>query len=58
LVYPEAWPTHGTWATLLTLLVVCGAGRVSLDQQLAGDFESNPGSRPDAYRGVCVRLTA
>jgi putative oxidoreductase len=30
-VYPDAWPTHGTWAATLLLLVARGAGRVSLD---------------------------
>ena len=34
-VYPDAWPTHATWATLLALLLVKGAGRVSLDDWLA-----------------------
>ena len=31
-VYPDAWPTHLTWAGLLLPLVVYGAGRWSLDQ--------------------------
>ena len=30
-VYPDAWPTHGTWAVLLLWLVVRGPGVVSLD---------------------------
>lgn len=30
-VYPDAWPTHGTWATLFLLLVARGPGRLSLD---------------------------
>lgn len=29
-VYPDAWPTHLTWAALLLLLVSRGAGRWSL----------------------------
>lgn len=33
-VYPDAWPTHLSWATLLLLLVVHGAGRCSVDQLL------------------------
>ncbi|RZS56875.1 DoxX family protein [Sphaerotilus mobilis] len=31
LVYPGAWPTHGTWAAVLLMLVASGAGRWSLD---------------------------
>jgi putative oxidoreductase len=31
LVYPDAWPTHGTWAVCLLLLIKHGAGTVSLD---------------------------
>lgn len=31
LVYPGAWPTHGTWAALLLMLVAQGAGRWSVD---------------------------
>jgi putative oxidoreductase len=33
-VYPDAWPTHLTWAALLLLLVARGGGTVSLDQPL------------------------
>lgn len=35
LVYPGAFPTHGTWATVLLLLLLHGGGRWSLDQWLA-----------------------
>lgn len=31
LVYPDAWPTHGTWAVSLLLLIFYGGGRWSLD---------------------------
>jgi putative oxidoreductase len=34
-VYPDAWPTHGTWAACFLLLMTCGAGPVSLDYLLA-----------------------
>lgn len=34
LVYPDAWPTHGTWAVALALLVLHGPGRWSLDHGL------------------------
>jgi len=35
LVYPGAWPTHGTWAALLLMLVAQGPGALSLDHLLA-----------------------
>jgi putative oxidoreductase len=35
-VYPDAWPTHLTWAGLLLPLVVYGAGRWSLDHLFFG----------------------
>jgi putative oxidoreductase len=34
-VYPDAWPTHLTWAALLLFLIGRGAGRLSLDRALA-----------------------
>lgn len=33
-VYPDAWPTHLSWAGLLLLLIGRGAGKWSLDQLL------------------------
>ena len=33
-VYPDAWPTHLSWAALLTYLASRGAGQVSLDRAL------------------------
>jgi len=33
-VYPQAWPTHLSWAALLLPLVAQGAGRFSLDHLL------------------------
>lgn len=33
-VYPDAWPTHLSWAGLLLLLVARGGGDWSLDRQL------------------------
>jgi len=33
-VYPDAWPTHLSWAGLLLLLVAKGAGALSLDRLL------------------------
>jgi putative oxidoreductase len=33
-VYPDAWPTHLSWAGLLLPLIALGAGRLSLDRVL------------------------
>ncbi|OYW54410.1 MAG: DoxX family protein [Rhizobiales bacterium 17-65-6] len=35
LVYPDAWPTHGVWATCFLLLIARGPGAFSLDALLA-----------------------
>lgn len=40
-VYPEAWITHGLWASALFALVVLGPGRLSLDRA----FGLEPGGR-------------
>ena len=34
-VYPDAYPTHGTWAAVLLYLMAHGPGRVSLDHWIA-----------------------
>ena len=34
-VYPDAYPTHGTWIALLLLLVAKGPGCLSVDQLIA-----------------------
>ncbi|MBI6909528.1 DoxX family protein [Pseudomonas palleroniana] len=34
-VYPEAYPTHGTWIAILLLLVAQGPGRLSIDHWIA-----------------------
>ncbi|TKT70813.1 DoxX family protein [Afipia massiliensis] len=34
-VYPDAWPTHGTWAACLLILVARGAGYLSLDHLIS-----------------------
>ncbi len=36
-VYPDAWPTHLTWATALLYLAAGGPGRLSLDRALRLD---------------------
>lgn len=33
-VYPDAYPTHGVWATVLLLLIARGPGAISLDHWL------------------------
>jgi putative oxidoreductase len=35
-VYPDAWPTHGTWAACFLILMTQGPGKVSLDHLIAG----------------------
>ncbi|MFZ5691906.1 MAG: DoxX family protein [Pseudomonadota bacterium] len=34
-VYPDAWPTHGTWAACFLILMTQGPGKVSLDHLIA-----------------------
>lgn len=34
-VYPDAWPTHGTWAACFLLLMTQGPGALSLDHLIA-----------------------
>jgi putative oxidoreductase len=34
-VYPDAYPTHGTWAAVLLYLMVLGPGKLSLDHWIA-----------------------
>lgn len=35
LVYPDAYPTHGTWAAVLLYLMVHGPGNLSIDHWIA-----------------------
>ena len=37
-VYPDAWPTHGTWAACFLLIIARGPGVVSLDHLIAKRF--------------------
>jgi putative oxidoreductase len=30
-VYPDAWPTHGTWAACFLILMTMGPGMISID---------------------------
>jgi putative oxidoreductase len=32
-VYPDAWPTHLSWAGLMLPLIACGGGRFALDRR-------------------------
>lgn len=34
-VYPDAWPTHGTWAACFLILMAHGPGKISLDHLIA-----------------------
>jgi putative oxidoreductase len=45
LVYPDAYPTHGTWAALLLMLMSQGPGVASIDHLLARR-QPRPGARP------------
>lgn len=38
-VYPDAYPTHGTWAAVLLYLMVHGPGRLSLDHWIARRYQ-------------------
>lgn len=37
-VYPDAWPTHGTWAVCFLVIIAGGPGRASLDYFIAQWF--------------------
>ena len=37
-VYPDAWPTHGTWAACFLILMTQGPGKLSLDHLIARGF--------------------
>jgi putative oxidoreductase len=37
-VYPDAWPTHGVWATCFLILIARGPGSLSLDHLLARKY--------------------
>jgi putative oxidoreductase len=37
-VYPDAYPTHGVWATVLIYLAVRGGGPLALDRVIANYF--------------------
>jgi putative oxidoreductase len=37
-VYPDAWPTHGTWAVCFLVIIARGPGRLSLDYLISRHF--------------------
>jgi putative oxidoreductase len=37
-VYPDAWPTHGVWATCFLVVIARGPGIFSLDHLIARRF--------------------
>lgn len=39
-VYPDAWPTHGTWAVCLLVIIAGGPGRASIDHLIACHFRA------------------
>ena len=38
-VYPDAYPTHGTWAAVLLYLMATGPGRLSIDHLIASYYK-------------------
>ena len=38
-VYPDAYPTHGVWATVLLFLMVKGPGKISIDHLISKYFK-------------------
>jgi putative oxidoreductase len=38
-VYPDAYPTHGTWAAVLLFLLAKGPGKLSLDHWISRRFD-------------------
>ncbi len=41
-VYPDAYPTHGTWAAILLFLIARGPGAISLDHWIALRCKTRP----------------
>jgi putative oxidoreductase len=37
-VYPDAWPTHGTWAACFLILIARRPGAISLDHWIARNY--------------------
>jgi putative oxidoreductase len=45
-VYPDAWPTHGVWATCFLVVIARGPGIFSLDHLIARRFAARGEKRP------------
>src|SRR6202795_1716793 len=45
-VYPDAWPTHGVWATCFLVVIARGPGIFSLDHLLLRRFAARGEKRP------------
>lgn len=43
-VYPDAYPTHGTWMAVLLYLIATGPGKVSLDYLIARHYNRSSAS--------------
>lgn len=39
-VYPDAYPTHGTWAAVFLYLIARGPGKISLDHWIARRYQA------------------
>lgn len=39
-VYPDAYPTHGTWAAVLLYLIARGPGKISLDHWIERRYQA------------------
>jgi len=37
-VFPDAWPTHGVWATCFLVVIARGPGALSLDHLIARKY--------------------
>ena len=48
-VYPQAWPEHLTWASILVFLLTRGGGTISVDHVIAG-LADGPAAR--AVNGI------
>lgn len=42
-VYPDAWPTHGTWAVCFLFIAARGPGRLSIDALIARPVRNRRG---------------
>lgn len=45
-VYPDAYPTHGTWAAILLFLIARGPGVISLDHWIARRCQARADGKP------------